>query len=114
MFVTLRTSPLFLIITIIKADNNQKNPPLTVPCVEMDMFVKATCNRNEHMLFVEPSQCHFKGGDFVKVIDGPFKGVEGKVARVAGQQRVVVSLSQIGLVSTAYIPTAFLQKLEDG
>jgi transcription antitermination factor NusG len=43
------------------------------------------------------------------VIDGPFKGVEGRVARVAGQQRVVISLTDVGLVSTAYIPTAFLR-----
>jgi hypothetical protein len=43
------------------------------------------------------------------VIEGLFKGVEGRVARVAGQQRVVISLSGIGLISTAYIPTAFLR-----
>ena len=40
-----------------------------------------------------------------------FKGVIGKVARVSGQQRVVLSLSKIGLISTAYIPTAFIEKL---
>jgi transcription antitermination factor NusG len=45
------------------------------------------------------------------VIEGAFAGVEGRVARVMGQQRVVVSLTKIGLVSTAYIPTAFLQKV---
>jgi len=43
------------------------------------------------------------------VIDGLFKGVEGRVARVSGQQRVVITLSQVGLVSTAYVPTAFLK-----
>jgi len=46
----------------------------------------------------------------VKVIDGVFQGVEGRVARVAGQQRVIVNLSQVGLISTAYIPTAFIEK----
>jgi transcription antitermination factor NusG len=61
---------------------------------------------------VKPEQCHFKSGELVKVIEGPFKGVEGRVARIAGQQRVVVSLSKIGLISTAYIPTAFLEILE--
>ena len=93
-------------------DDEQKNPPLTVSCYEMSKFVKATCNKNKHLLFVEPSQCHYKGGDLVQVTDGPFKGVEGKVARIAGQQRVVISLSSIGLISTAYIPTAFLQIIE--
>ena len=80
-------------------DDDQKNPPLTV----------STCNSSEHLKFVDESQCHFKGGETVKVIDGLFKGVEGRVARVSGQQRVVITLSQVGLVSTAYVPTAFLK-----
>ena len=93
-------------------DEEKKNPPLTVSCNEMGEFIKATCNKNKHLLFVEPTQCHYKSGELVKVIEGPFKGVEGKVARIAGQQRVVVSLSKIGLISTAYIPTAFLKVLD--
>ena len=93
-------------------DDNQKNPPLTVSDEEMNRFILATCNMNQHLLFVQPSQCHFKGGEQVRVIDGPFTGVEGRVARVAGQQRVVISLSSIGLISTAYIPTAFIRPID--
>ena len=95
-----------------KLDDNEKNPPLTVSEEEMNRFVLATCNMNKHLLFVQPSQCHYKGGESVRVIDGPFTGVEGRVARVAGQQRVVISLSGIGLISTAYIPTAFLRRID--
>ena len=86
----------------------QKNPPLVVPCKEMENFILATCNNSEHLRFVEESQCHYKGGETVRVIDGLFKGVEGKVARVSGQQRVIITLSKVGLISTAYVPTAFL------
>ena len=95
-----------------KVDDNEKNPPLTVSEKEMNRFIHATCNMNKHLLFVQPSQCHYKGGESVRVIDGPFTGVEGRVARVAGQQRVVISLSGIGLISTAYIPTAFLRRID--
>ena len=93
-------------------DDDQKNPPLTVSCKEMENFIIATCNKSEHLKFVEESQCHFKGGEIVKITDGSFKGVEGRVARVSGQQRVIVTLTNVGLVSTAYIPTAFIQILE--
>ena len=93
-------------------DDDQKNPPLTVSCKEMENFIIATCNSSEHLKFVDESQCHFKSGEIVKVIDGIFKGAEGRVARVAGQQRVVLSLSSIGLISTAYIPTAFLRRID--
>ena len=89
----------------------QKNLPLIVPCKEMENFILATCNNSEHLKLIEESQCHYRGGETVKIIDGPFKDVEGKVARVLGQQRVIVSLSNIGLIATAYIPTAFLVEI---
>ena len=92
-------------------DETQKNPPLTVSCKEMENFIITTCSKNEHLKFVEESQCHFKCGETVKVIDGEFKGVEGRVARVAGQQRVIVELNCLCLIATAYIPTAFLKPL---
>jgi transcription antitermination factor NusG len=95
-----------------KLDDNGKNPPLTDSEEEMNRFILATCNMNKHLLFVQPSQCHFKGGELVRIIDGEFAGIEGRVARVAGQQRVVLSLSGIGLISTAYIPTAFIRRID--
>lgn len=45
----------------------------------------------------------------VRVIDGQFKGVVGRVARVAGEQRVVVEVEGVCLVSTVYVPTAFIE-----
>jgi transcription antitermination factor NusG len=93
-------------------DDHHNNPPLIVSDEEMNRFIHATCNMNKHLLFVQPSQCHFKEGEYVRVIDGPFTGVEGRVARISGQQRVVISLSGIGLISTAYIPTAFLRPID--
>ena len=92
-------------------DEEKKNPPLIVPEGETQNFILATVSMNEHIMFVQPEQVHYKSGERVKVVDGVFRGVEGKVARVAGQQRVIVTLSKVGLISTAYIPTAFIEKM---
>lgn len=92
-------------------DEVGKNPPLVIPPSEMENFIAATCNNNEHLMFVDESRCHYKSGEMVRVVDGVFAGVVGRVARVSGQQRVIVSLSNVGLISTAYVPTAFLQPL---
>lgn len=72
-------------------------------------FIKATSTDSEHVRIVAPEQCHYKSGDLVKVIGGEFEGVMGKVARIAGQQRVVVEVAGVCLVATAYIPSAFLE-----
>lgn len=86
-----------------------KNPPLIVPDRQMDNFIRLTSIDSDHILFVDRSQCHFKSGDHVVVTDGDFRGIEGRIARVARQQRVVVELDGIGCITTAYIPKAFLK-----
>ena len=86
-----------------------KNPPLIIPEDEMLNFIKATSVDTNHLLLLEPSQCHYKRNDIVEVLDGAFAGVRGKVVRVSGQQRVAVTLKGICTVATAYIPTAFLK-----
>lgn len=86
------------------------NPPLTVSYDAMMRFIHLTSVDNEHIKVVKPENCHFKSGDMVRVIDGQFTGVIGRVARVSGQQRVVVELEGVCLVSTAYVPSAFIEK----
>ena len=52
----------------------------------------------------------FEKGQLVKVIDGAFKGVTGRVARWQGQQRVGVVVEDLVTVVTAYVPSAFLEE----
>ena len=54
----------------------------------------------------------YKSGDLVQVIKGDFKGVIGRVARAAGQQRIALELEGIGIFITAYIPNDFLKVLK--
>lgn len=88
-----------------------KNPPLTVGYNEMMNFIRVTSLNNEHVRLVESQHCHYKSGDKVRIVDGDFAGVEGRVARVAGQQWVVIELPGVCLVATAYIPTAFIKPI---
>lgn len=90
-------------------ETNGKHPPLTIPFYAMTNFIKATSTESDHVRIVSNEQCHYKSGDIVKVIDGEFKGVTGRVARIAGQQRVVVEIVGLCMVATAYIPSAFLE-----
>jgi len=91
---------------------NGKNPPLVVPNSEMHNFVLVTSTDSEHVRLVNAEQCRFKSGDTVRVVGGPFCGVEGRVARVSGQQRVIVTINGLCSVATAYIPSAFLETIE--
>lgn len=89
-------------------EEGDKNPPLVVGYKEMINFIKVTSIDNEHVRIVNPEQCHYKSGELVRIVEGDFEGVVGRVARVAGQQRVVVEIKGVCAAVTAYIPSAFL------
>lgn len=84
---------------------------LVVPDSQMANFMLLTSTRNEHLLAVSRDQFRFKSGEYVRVTDGEFKGVIGRVARIKGQTRVVVEIEGVCFVASAYIPSSFLEKL---
>lgn len=90
-------------------NDNGKNPPLVVPKKEMDNFKKLTDIDDEHIRVVDESQLRYCKGDIVRVTDGAFCGIVGKVAKITGQQRVVVEIPGLCNIATAYIPKAFLE-----
>ena len=86
---------------------------LTVPTVQMDNFIKATSVRSRHTMLVDPATIRYKSGDKVRIVEGDFMGVVGKVARVGGQSRVIVTLDGVCSIATAYIPSAFLEPYDE-
>lgn len=90
--------------TIHLQDNPNRNPPLTIQDEAMNNFIRLTSIKNPHIIPVTSNSIQFKFGDNVVVTEGEFKGVHGKVARIARQQRVVVELFDGCLVATAYVP----------
>lgn len=90
--------------TIHRQDNPDCNPPLTIQDDAMNNFIRFTSIKNHHIIPVTSENIQFKLGDNVIVTEGEFKGVHGRVARIAGQQRVIVELFDGCLVATAYVP----------
>lgn len=90
--------------TIHRQDNSNRNPPLTIRDEAMNNFIRLNSIKNPYVIPVTSNNVQFKLGDNVVVIEGEFKGVHGRVARIAGQQRVIVELFDECLVATAYVP----------
>ena len=96
--------------TIHRQDNPNRNPPLKIRDEAMNNFIRLTSIKNPHIIPVTSNSIQFKLGDNVVVTEGEFKGVHGRVARIAGQQRVVVELFDGCLVATAYVPKEAMRK----
>lgn len=88
-----------------------KKQPLIVPDQQIDSF-RIICNQTKaDVVFLTNEIKKFRAGEHVRVIEGSFKGVEGIVARFLGQQRVGVVIDGLLTAITAYVPTAFLEKI---
>lgn len=90
--------------TIHCQNNPDRNPPLTIQDEAMNNFIRLTSIKNPHIIPITSNNIQFKLGDNVIVTEGEFKGIRGRVARIAGQQRVIVELFDGCLVATAYVP----------
>lgn len=83
--------------------------PLIVPNNQMDSL-KIICAADADNTFVSLVKVpKFEKGQLVRITDGAFKGVEGRVARWHGQQRVAVIVDGLVTMCTAYVPSAFLE-----
>lgn len=92
--------------------NGLLNPPLTVDDQSMRNFILATKSHNRHVRLLSKEELQNRIGEEVRITYGEFEGVRGRLARIAGQQRVVIDVLDGMFVATAYVPTAFLEFCE--
>ena len=97
--------------TSYREDAPDKNLPLIISDSAMDYFIRLTSVKSPHVIPVTSENIKYKLGDEVVIKEGEFMGVHVRVARIAGQQRVIVELFDGCLVATAYIPKEAMKKL---
>lgn len=88
--------------------------PMIVPDSQIKTLqIICDADASDNVLVLQEEIKKFKEGQRVQVIEGEFKGVEGIVARFHGQQRVGIVIDGLLTAATAYIPTAFLQEIDE-
>lgn len=85
--------------------------PMIVPDYQMESLKIISAADADNTIVSLVNVPKFEKGQLVRVIDGAFKGVIGRVARWQGQQRVGVVVDELVTVVTAYVPSAFLEKI---
>ena len=86
-------------------------PPTMCHCLKI--FKKPGEKQEPHIddIIVSPNVIHqFEKGKNVRIIDGNFNGVEGKVARYHGQQRVAIIIDGALLLQQLMFPVHFWKK----
>lgn len=84
---------------------------ITVPDRDMENFINA-CRVGENIEYLRYDPFLDRPGQRVRIIDGPFAGVEGVVKRIRKNRQVVVLLSGVLAVMLNSVPCAWLEKIQ--
>ena len=89
--------------------------PVVVRDSDMESFIRVSGNKEERIVYLDPAKLNFSKGDRVRVIGGPFVGVEGVFLQIGGkhEKRVIVQLEGLIAVATAAVPAALVEKIAD-
>lgn len=86
--------------------------PLTVPRAQMDSF-RIICQAEANDTYLSSLAVQkFTTGELVRITQGKFSGVVGRVSRFMGQQRVGIVIDGLLTIATAYVPSAFLERID--
>ena len=89
-----------------------KHEPLIVPDRQLENLRTVLADQSGELVVVPDDEHKFDKGATVRVIGGAFKGIEGKVARYCGHQRVAIVVDGILTIATTYIPSAYLERID--
>lgn len=101
----------FLRYVMQTADGLRK--PQVVPELQMQCFIAVAGKIDERIHYLDPVEVDLEQGDRVRILGGPFEGVEGAFVRLKEQREkcVVVRIDGIVAVATATIPARLVEKL---
>lgn len=84
-----------------------------VPDDQMRNFIAITGNDSAIVKYLDPNVIDLTKGDRVRILSGPFEGVEGTFMKISAknEKRVVVKIEGVAAVATAAIPAALVEKI---
>lgn len=96
-------------------DENGLRRILTVPERQMQNFIAIAGTEDERVMYLNPDEIDLSKGDKVRVLAGPFEGVEGTFMRVVNgkrEKRVVVKIAGVVAIATASLPISLVEKID--
>jgi transcription antitermination factor NusG len=84
---------------------------IVIPENQMRNFIIVAGNDKEQVIYLSNKEVNLQKGIKVRITGGVFAGVEGTFMRIKGDKRLVVSISNLFSVATAYIPSCYVQPI---
>ena len=85
------------------------NAPLTVPAKAMEDFITIASTLDEDLIYLTEISEKLREGQEVTILEGPFKGVQGRIVRIKKNRRVMVELPGMMAVASTYVKPNYLE-----
>ena len=85
------------------------NAPLTVPAKAMEDFITIASTLDEDLIYLTEVSEKLREGQEVTILEGPFKGVQGRIVRIKKNRRVMVELPGMLAVASTYVKPNYLE-----
>lgn len=94
--------------------NSRNKEKIIVPDNQMKHFIAVASIYHEKMIYLKPEEVNLKKGTPVRILGGPFDGVEGIFMKIKGvrSRRVVVLIHGVAAVATAEIETDLIEVIQ--
>lgn len=91
--------------------DSRSKEKIIVPDSQMKCFIAVATVYHEKMVYLKPEEVDLKKGTLVRILGGPFDGVEGVFMKVKGvrSKRVVVLLHGVAAVAIAEIEPELIE-----
>jgi ribosomal protein S4E len=86
---------------------------ITIPENRMQNFITVAKNIEEQVIYLSNEEINLAKGVKAKITGGAFAGAEGVIIRIKGNKRLVVTIPNLFSVATNYIPTQFVQIINE-
>lgn len=83
--------------------------PIIVSDKAMADFIQVSTLMSDDALYLKDITSKLQEGQRVRVLEGPFKGVEGTILRIKRSRRIVVELSGLLAVATDFVDPRLLE-----
>lgn len=98
---------------VMSINGNSAKQVLTVPKKQMLDFIAVAGSDDDRIEFISEEQLHLTQGDRVRILSGPFEGVEGIFMKLNNKRGrcVVIKIEGVTAVATASIPAILVEKI---
>lgn len=83
--------------------------PLIIPDKAMEDFISVASTMDEDLIYLKEINPKLREGQMVRVKEGPFKGIEGRIVRIRKSRRILVELPGMLAVASTYVDPQMIE-----